>query len=70
MLRRQKHVLSQSTTPFACTLQTEKGDQTLFGDLLFPEAPAILYLRSDVFFGSDLIFALPCKRENKIGSKI
>ena len=34
----------------------------------YPEAPAILFLRSDHIFRSDLIFALPCKRENKIGS--
>ena len=25
MLRRQKHVLSQSTTPFACTLTNKEG---------------------------------------------
>ena len=35
----------------------------------FPEAPAILFLRSDLIFRSDPIFALPCKLENKIGSK-
>ena len=35
-----------------------------------PEAPAILFWRSDLIFRSDPIFALPCKLENKIGSKI
>ena len=36
-----------------------------------PEAPAILFLRSDLMFRSDLKnkIALACKRENKIGSK-
>ena len=38
-------------------------------DTTYPEAPAILFLRSDLVFRSNLIFALPCKRENKIGSK-
>ena len=35
----------------------------------FPEAPAILFLRSDLIFRSDLVFALAGKCENKIGSK-
>ena len=35
-----------------------------------PEAPAILFLRSDLTFRSDLIFTLAGKCENKIGSKI
>ena len=35
---------------------------------LFPQAPAILFLRSDLTFRSDLIFALPCKRGSAIGS--
>ena len=34
------------------------------------EVPAILFFRSVLKFWSDFIFALPCKRENKIGSKI
>ena len=33
------------------------------------EAPAILFLRSDLIFRSDLILALAGKCENKIGSK-
>ena len=36
---------------------------------LFPEAPAILLLRSALIFRSDLIFALAGKCKNKIGSK-
>ena len=36
---------------------------------LSPEAPAILLLRSDPIFRSDLIFTLAGKCENKIGSK-
>ena len=35
----------------------------------FPEAPAILFLRSDHILRSDLIFVLAGKCENKIGSK-
>ena len=37
---------------------------------LINEVPAILFFKiRSYIFRSDLIFALPCKRENKIGSK-
>ena len=35
----------------------------------YPEVPAILFLRSDLTFRSDLIFVLAGKCENKIRSK-
>ena len=48
MLRRQKHALSQSTTPFACTLQTG-GFPDLDLSLLF--CPFVLFGTFPIFPG-------------------
>ena len=57
------------TTEESIEEQRWGADEGLFNPIAFPEAPAILFLRSDLLFRSDLFCALPCKHENKIGSK-